>query len=62
MLPAHVLLGGGAGEAIRRRLLKDFNFYTLLCLPTDIFYKPGVKANAPFVEEVAAASAPLPRR
>lgn len=37
MLPAQVLLEGGASEAIRRRLLKDFNFYTLLCLPTDIF-------------------------
>lgn len=34
MLPDNVLFEGGAGDTIRRRLLKDFNFHTLLRLPT----------------------------
>lgn len=54
VLPDNVLFEGGAGEAIRRRLLKDFNFHTLLRLPTGIFYRPGVKANVLFFEKVAA--------
>jgi type I restriction enzyme M protein len=39
---------GSAGEGIRRRLLEQFDFHTLLRLPTGIFYKPGVKANVLF--------------
>ncbi len=54
VLPDNVLFEGGAGEAIRRRLLKDFNFHMLLRLPTGIFYKQGVKANVLFFEKVAA--------
>ena len=54
VLPDNVLFEGGAGEAIRRRLLKDFNFHTLLRLPTGIFYKQGVKANVLFFEKVGA--------
>ncbi|MEQ1718215.1 MAG: class I SAM-dependent DNA methyltransferase, partial [Hyphomicrobium sp.] len=54
VLPDNVLFEGGAGESIRRRLLKDFNFHTLLRLPTGIFYKQGVKANVLFFEKVAA--------
>ncbi len=54
VLPDNVLFEGGAGEAIRKRLLKDFNFHTLLRLPTGIFYKQGVKANVLFFEKVAA--------
>ena len=54
VLPDNVLFEGGAGETIRRRLLKDFNFHTLLRLPTGIFYKQGVKANVLFFEKVAA--------
>jgi type I restriction enzyme M protein len=54
VLPDNVLFEGGAGEAIRRRLCKDFNFHTLLRLPTGIFYKQGVKANVLFFEKVAA--------
>jgi type I restriction enzyme M protein len=53
VLPDNVLFEGGAGETIRKRLLKDFNFHTLLRLPTGIFYKPGVKANVLFFEKVA---------
>jgi len=45
VLPDNVLFEGGAGETIRRRLLKNFDFHTLLRLPTGIFYKQGVKAN-----------------
>jgi len=54
VLPDNVLFEGGAGETIRRRLLKDFNFHTLLRLPTGIFYRQGVKANVLFFDKVAA--------
>lgn len=54
VLPDNVLFEGGAGETLRRRLLKDFNFHTLLRLPTGIFYKQGVKANVLFFDKVAA--------
>jgi type I restriction enzyme M protein len=53
VMPDNVLFEGGAGETLRRRLLKDFNFHTLLRLPTGIFYKQGVKANVLFFEKVA---------
>jgi type I restriction enzyme M protein len=53
VLPDNVLFEGGAGETLRRRLLRDFNFHTLLRLPTGIFYKQGVKANVLFFEKVA---------
>jgi type I restriction enzyme M protein len=46
VLPDNVLFdAGSAGEGIRRRLLVQFDFHTLMRLPTGIFYKPGVKAN-----------------
>lgn len=52
VLPDNVLFeAGSAGEGIRKRLLKQFNFHTLLRLPTGIFYKPGVKANVLFIEK-----------
>ena len=38
VLPDNVLFEGGAGETIRRELLKRCNVHTLLRLPTDIFY------------------------
>lgn len=53
VLPDNVLFEGGAGETLRRRLLRDFNLHTLLRLPTGIFYKPGVKANVLFFDKVA---------
>lgn len=53
VLPDNVLFEGGAGETLRRRLLRDFNLHTLLRLPTGIFYKQGVKANVLFFEKVA---------
>jgi len=48
VLPDNVLFEGGAGETIRTRLLSDFNLYTILRLPTGIFYAQGVKANVLF--------------
>jgi type I restriction enzyme M protein len=46
-----VLFEGGAGETIRRRLLHNFDFHTLLRLPTGIFYKQRVKANVLFFDK-----------
>ena len=51
VLPDNVLFEGGAGETIRRRLLRNFDFHTLLRLPTGIFYKQGVKANVLFFDK-----------
>jgi type I restriction enzyme M protein len=51
VMPDNVLFEGGAGETIRRRLLRNFEFHTLLRLPTGIFYKPGVKANVLFFDK-----------
>ena len=47
VLPDNVLFEG-SGEAIRRKLLTDFNLHTILRLPTGIFYAQGVKANVLF--------------
>ena len=35
----------GAGETVRKELLKTTELHTILRLPTGIFYRPGVKAN-----------------
>ena len=51
VLPDNVLFEGGAGETIRKRLLKQFNLHTILRLPTGIFYKQGVKANVLFFDK-----------
>ncbi|MCU1498528.1 MAG: Site-specific DNA-methyltransferase (adenine-specific) [Acidimicrobiales bacterium] len=51
VLPDNVLFEGGAGETLRKRLLKEFEVHTLLRLPTGIFYKPGVKANVLFFDK-----------
>ena len=49
-MPDNVLFEGGAGETLRRRLLKEFDVHTLLRLPTGIFYAGGVKANVLFFD------------
>jgi type I restriction enzyme M protein len=54
VLPDNVLFEGGAGEAIRRKLLADFNLHTMLRLPTGIFYAQGVKANVLFFDKKVA--------
>lgn len=52
VLPDNVLFeAGSAGEGIRRRLLEQFDFHTLLRLPTGIFYANGVKANILFFDK-----------
>lgn len=52
VLPDNVLFeAGSAGEGIRKRLLRQFDFHTLMRLPTGIFYKPGVKANVLFFDK-----------
>ena len=58
VLPDNVLFEGGAGESIRRRLLKEFDVHTMLRLPTGIFYAGGVKANVLFFDKRPAGDQP----
>ena len=58
VMPDNVLFEGGAGETIRRRLLHNFDFHTLVRLPTGIFYKQGVKANVLFFDKKRVSSEP----
>ncbi|RBY96869.1 SAM-dependent DNA methyltransferase [Blastococcus sp. TF02-8] len=55
VLPDNVLFEGGAGETIRKKLLRDYDVHTLLRLPTGIFYAQGVKANVLFFDKKPAA-------
>jgi type I restriction enzyme M protein len=52
VLPDNVLFEGGAGETIRRELLKQAD------LPTSIFYAQGVKANVLFFDRKPAQEKP----
>ena len=54
VMPDNVLFEGGAGETLRRKLLRDFDFHTLMRLPTGIFYSQGVKANVLFFDTAPA--------
>jgi type I restriction enzyme M protein len=56
VVPDNVLFEGGAGEAVRRELLRNADVHTLLRLPTGIFYAQGVKANVLFFERKPANS------
>ena len=58
VLPDNVLFEGGAGEIIRRELLKQADVHTLLRLPTGIFYAQGVKANVLFFDRKPAQEKP----
>lgn len=58
VVPDNVLFEAGAGEKIRRELLKRCDVHTLLRLPTGIWYSPGVKANVLFFDKMPAAKAP----
>ncbi|HMN12390.1 MAG TPA: class I SAM-dependent DNA methyltransferase, partial [Bellilinea sp.] len=59
VLPDNVLFEAGrSGEGIRKRLLEQFDFHTLLRLPTGIWYSPGVKANVLFFDKKPAAREP----
>ena len=57
VLPDNVLFEG-AGADIRRRLLDNYDFHTLVRLPTGIFYKQGVKANVLFFDRKPASEMP----
>lgn len=58
VVPDNVLFEGGAGEIVRRRLLKQADVHTLLRLPTGIFYAQGVKANVLFFDRKPASEKP----
>jgi type I restriction enzyme M protein len=62
VLPDNVLFEGGAGETIRRELLKQADVHTLLRLPTGIFYAQGVKANVVFFDRKPAQEKPWTKR
>lgn len=63
VLPDNVLFEAGqAGEGIRKRLLEQFDFHTLLRLPTGIFYKQGVKANVLFFDKKPASKTPWTKK
>ena len=62
VLPDNVLFERGAGERIRRQLLKQFDVHTLLRLPTGIFYAQGVKANVLFFDKRSAREEPWTRK
>jgi type I restriction enzyme M protein len=55
VVPDNVLFEGGAGESVRRELLKQADVHTLLRLPTGIFYAQGVKANVLFFDRKPAS-------
>ena len=54
VVPDNVLFEGGAGETVRREILKQADVHTLLRLPTGIFYAQGVKANLLFFDRKPA--------
>ena len=58
VLPDNVLFERGAGETIRRQLIKLFDVHTLLRLPTGIFYAHGVRANVLFFDKRPAREEP----
>jgi type I restriction enzyme M protein len=62
VVPDNVLFEGGAGETVRRELLKQADVHTLLRLPTGIFYAQGVKANVLFFDRKPAAETPWTRK
>ena len=62
VVPDNVLFEGGAGETVRRALLKQADVHTLLRLPTGIFYAQGVKANVLFFDRKPAQERPWTAR
>jgi type I restriction enzyme M protein len=58
VLPDNVLFEGGAGETVRRELMKTTELHTILRLPTGIFYAQGVKANVLFFDNKPASKDP----
>ena len=62
VLPDNVLFEGGAGETIRKKLLRECDVHTLLRLPTGLFYAQGVKANVLFLEKKGASETPWTKK
>lgn len=58
VLPDNILFEGGAGETVRKELLKTADLHTILRLPTGIFYAQGVKANVLFFDNKPASKDP----
>jgi len=58
VLPDNVLFEGGAGETVRKELLRTTELHTILRLPTGIFYAQGVKANVLFFDNKPASKDP----
>ena len=61
VVPDNVLFEGGAGETMRRNLLRECDAHTLLRLPTGVFYAQGVKANVLFFDRKPASETPWTR-
>lgn len=55
VLPDNVLFEGGAGEEVRKQLMRTAELHTILRLPTGIFYAQGVKANVLFFKNHPAS-------
>jgi type I restriction enzyme M protein len=62
VVPDNVLFEGGAGETVRRNLMKQCDVHTLLRLPTGIFYAGGVKANVLFLDAKPAQEKPWTKK
>ena len=62
VVPDNVLFEGGAGEKVRRKLLRECEVHTLLRLPTGIFYAQGVKANVLFFDRKPGAKEPWTKK
>lgn len=58
VVPDNVLFEGGAGETVRRELMRSTDLHTILRLPTGIFYAQGVKANVLFFDNRPASKEP----
>jgi type I restriction enzyme M protein len=58
VVPDNVLFEGGAGETIRRNILRECDVHTLLRLPTGLFYAHGVKANVLFFDKRPGSEKP----
>ena len=61
VMPDNVLFEGGAGETVRKELMKATDLHTILRLPTGIFYAQGVKANVLFFDNKPASRDPWTR-
>ena len=62
LVPDNVLFEGGAGETVRRKLMRECDLHTILRLPTGIFYAQGVKANVLFFDRKPASEKAWTRR